>query len=368
MGIDGIEMNRFAARWYDPVIARWHAPDPLEQMHSPYVALCGDPANFVDPDGRAGIHLSDWDNKTLLGFAGVIAGGAELVGIGKALQGASGISQVFQAVRGVLSAVSTISSGLSLMKSISSMSSKFGVGSEVTAFWQNDLMGEIRSHSGVGLAFKGTGNKSRLDGDAANKDSNSKKLGDNPITKEEEPNEKILFRIDTYGLVRWIKEKILNDPAASETFHHGFKIVRELKDKWINVIETQLIGQGSGMSGENSYYWEGKGIISYRCYDPDGWSGAPVNGIHITINLNGKKMMTTSPKEIRANGIEYTDAENRLVAGSTDFMKEGVFEIKVVPTSPNVQYRIYVDTVRKTKITKRVIRLKRLGGGNIKNK
>ncbi len=23
--LDGIEMNRFAARWYDPVIARWHS-------------------------------------------------------------------------------------------------------------------------------------------------------------------------------------------------------------------------------------------------------------------------------------------------------------------------------------------------------
>jgi hypothetical protein len=126
-------------------------------MHSPYVALCGDPANFVDPDGRAGIHLSDWDNKTLLGFAGVIAGGAAMVGIGQALQGASGISQAFQAVRGVLSAVSTISSGVSLMKSISSMSSKFGVGGEVTASWQDDLMGEIRSHSGVGMAFRGAG-------------------------------------------------------------------------------------------------------------------------------------------------------------------------------------------------------------------
>ncbi|MBL0314752.1 MAG: hypothetical protein IPP69_02870 [Flavobacteriales bacterium] len=35
------------------------------------------------------------------------------------------------------------------------MSSKFGVGGDVTASWQDDLMGEIRSHSGVGLAFQG---------------------------------------------------------------------------------------------------------------------------------------------------------------------------------------------------------------------
>jgi hypothetical protein len=176
--MDGIEMNRFAARWYDPTIARWHAPDPLEQMHSPYVALCNDPvqqfltaaqrrfrnanpdaigANYVDPDGRAGIHLSDWDKKTVLGFARVIAGGAAMVGIGQALQGVSGISQAFQAIRGVLSAVSTISSGVSLLQSISSMASKFGVGGDVTASWQDDLMGEIRSHSGVGMAFGGVG-------------------------------------------------------------------------------------------------------------------------------------------------------------------------------------------------------------------
>ena len=101
--------------------------------------------------------MRNWENKTLLGFASVIAGGAAVVGIGQALQGASGISQAFQAVRGVLSAVSTISSGVSLMKSISSMSSKFGVGSEVTASWQDDLMSEIRSHSGVGMAFRGAG-------------------------------------------------------------------------------------------------------------------------------------------------------------------------------------------------------------------
>ena len=77
-------------------------------MHSPYVALCGDPANFVDPDGRAGIHLSDWDNKTLLGFAGVIAGGAAMVGIGQVLQGGPGISQLFQNIGGAIRFASSI--------------------------------------------------------------------------------------------------------------------------------------------------------------------------------------------------------------------------------------------------------------------
>jgi RHS repeat-associated protein len=54
-GLEGLDLNYFAARYYDPILARWHAPDPLEQCHSPYLAMLGDPTNFVDPDGRAGI-------------------------------------------------------------------------------------------------------------------------------------------------------------------------------------------------------------------------------------------------------------------------------------------------------------------------
>ncbi|MBX7052556.1 MAG: hypothetical protein K1X54_11020 [Flavobacteriales bacterium] len=139
-------MNRFAARWYDPTIARWHSPDPLEQMHSPYVALCNDPANFVDPDGRAGIHLSDWDKENLIGYASVIASGCALAGIGQALQGASGIGQAFQTIRGVLSAVSTISSGVSLIQNIVAMASKFGVGDEVAMAKSEAVSGEINNH------------------------------------------------------------------------------------------------------------------------------------------------------------------------------------------------------------------------------
>jgi RHS repeat-associated protein len=49
----GLDLNYFAARYYDPIIGRWHAPDPLEQCHSPYTGMVNDPANFVDPDGRS---------------------------------------------------------------------------------------------------------------------------------------------------------------------------------------------------------------------------------------------------------------------------------------------------------------------------
>jgi RHS repeat-associated protein len=77
-GLEGLDLNYFAARYYDPILGRWHAPDPLEQCHSPYLAMLGDPANFIDPDGRAGIpFLQDFmksDGGTfLLNLAGQAA-------------------------------------------------------------------------------------------------------------------------------------------------------------------------------------------------------------------------------------------------------------------------------------------------------
>jgi hypothetical protein len=81
-GVLGLDQNYFSARFYDPTIGRWHAVDPLEQFHSPYIAMCNDPvqqfltaaqrrfrnanpdaigANNIDPDGRAGTHLIDRD-------------------------------------------------------------------------------------------------------------------------------------------------------------------------------------------------------------------------------------------------------------------------------------------------------------------
>ncbi|MEN9639472.1 MAG: hypothetical protein RLZZ262_1340, partial [Bacteroidota bacterium] len=43
-GDKGIELYQFEARMYDPALGRWHAPDPLEQFHSPYLANFNNPA------------------------------------------------------------------------------------------------------------------------------------------------------------------------------------------------------------------------------------------------------------------------------------------------------------------------------------
>jgi RHS repeat-associated protein len=52
-GDTGLDLNYFEARYYDPVLGRFHAPDPYQQFHSPYMANFDDPANHIDPDGRA---------------------------------------------------------------------------------------------------------------------------------------------------------------------------------------------------------------------------------------------------------------------------------------------------------------------------
>jgi RHS repeat-associated protein len=47
----GMELYDFHARMYDPVIGRWHAPDPMNQFDSPYTAMADNPVVRIDPDG-----------------------------------------------------------------------------------------------------------------------------------------------------------------------------------------------------------------------------------------------------------------------------------------------------------------------------
>ena len=52
----GIPYIDYEARQYDPILARWSAPDPLAEKYygiSPYAFCANDPVNLVERDGRA---------------------------------------------------------------------------------------------------------------------------------------------------------------------------------------------------------------------------------------------------------------------------------------------------------------------------
>ncbi|MEE1801406.1 RHS repeat-associated core domain-containing protein, partial [Streptomyces sp. JV176] len=48
---DPTGLYHYAARYYDPNIARFTQPDPSGQEKNPYLYAEGDPVNRIDPDG-----------------------------------------------------------------------------------------------------------------------------------------------------------------------------------------------------------------------------------------------------------------------------------------------------------------------------
>ena len=71
------ELVRFGARDYDPRSGRWTARDPilfLGQDTNLYLYAYGDPVNFVDPDGLAGV----WTQR----FSNFVAGFGDLISFG----------------------------------------------------------------------------------------------------------------------------------------------------------------------------------------------------------------------------------------------------------------------------------------------
>ena len=64
----GWNMQDHEARWYDPVVGRWMATDPLQEKYasfSTYYYANNNPLVFIDFNGKDGVRIVDEDNKTL---------------------------------------------------------------------------------------------------------------------------------------------------------------------------------------------------------------------------------------------------------------------------------------------------------------
>ena len=171
-GIEGgLDMNFFAARFYDPVLARWHSPDPLEQFHSPYLAMCDDPANFTDPDGRAGIPFLQDFMKSNLGqaVAGIAAIASYAVGMGGVTSGISMLGAIGGTMGNIVSGAVSIAAIASSVKSVASLANQgSGVARGGSLSMSNELMNDVNSHGNVGMSFSGARNEGGPNGDQPN--------------------------------------------------------------------------------------------------------------------------------------------------------------------------------------------------------
>ena len=129
--------------------------------------MCADPANFTDPDGRAGIPFLQDFKKSMLGEC--------VVGSIQALGGAFGIAGLMSiggtignVVSGVLS-IGTTANSIKNMAQLANEGSKVGQGGSFNM--SNELIGEINSHGNVGMRFSGARNEGGVDGDPKKKQS-----------------------------------------------------------------------------------------------------------------------------------------------------------------------------------------------------
>jgi RHS repeat-associated protein len=157
-GLAGLDLNYFAARYYDPILGRWHAPDPLEQCHSPYLAMLVDPANFIDPDGRAGIpFLQDFMKSDGGTFLLNLAGQATFLGA---------MLSPFGSIGGTLSNIVSIGASLySAGSSVKNLAEFTSEGSTKT-YARYDFSADfsmMKSSRHAGMAFEGAANESNGD-------------------------------------------------------------------------------------------------------------------------------------------------------------------------------------------------------------
>ncbi len=75
----GLEWYDYGARFYEPVLARWHTVDPLSEKHygfSPYNYVLNNPLLYVDPEGMDTLRVSGSVKMTTgkIGIKGKVLG------------------------------------------------------------------------------------------------------------------------------------------------------------------------------------------------------------------------------------------------------------------------------------------------------
>jgi RHS repeat-associated protein len=73
-GVDGIRLNYFGRRYYDPEVGTFTSTDPAEVFWNSYSYCGGDPVNYIDPDGSNPI-IGFWIGAAFGAATGALIGG-----------------------------------------------------------------------------------------------------------------------------------------------------------------------------------------------------------------------------------------------------------------------------------------------------
>jgi hypothetical protein len=288
--------------------------------------MLGDPANFIDPDGRAGIpFLQDFMKSDGGTFLLNLAGQATFLGAMLSPLGSIG---------GTLSNI--VSIGASLYSTGSSVKNlaEFTCKGSTKTYARYDFSADfsmMKSSRHAGMAF-----------DVGSDEENIGRKGE--IAREEPKESRILIKVDLRSLITKIK-KMFGVKEYSNTRIGGFVLERYDKTKvgeYYEIVETIT---NAGWGGKQTYRRTAvKGTISI---DYQSWVTDEPNtseGVNIEIKNNGKGQLIMTGTEMNTStGEDFPREINfRHHGGTAWFDAPYDVEITVEPTSNNVQYEINI--------------------------
>jgi RHS repeat-associated protein len=183
-GDSGMDLYRFEARMYDPVIGRWTSLDPAQQFFNNYIAMSNDPANHVDLDGRW-----SWDCFTE-GFAGlnksgVFNGIGDMLSVYSAAKSIQSLSQVSDASIS-LGMSTALTNAKAVLNQVATAMAGGGVADGVSGQGRDQKSPEMWLYIGhaTGRAGEGTDWEYGYNGDINTDISKLKKLSNNELLSE----------------------------------------------------------------------------------------------------------------------------------------------------------------------------------------